>query len=442
MALRTTVATDTPSRTTNLPTAGGFTWCGWVSLSVDRNSTSNPFSYGPNTAAQKAMETDATGTKLNLWDGTNLTAMVTDMQVGMWYHLAFSWNGSVMVGYVNGLIEATSPSTATNPSTKIYFGNSVSNEFINGRLAHYRIWNAVLSQQEIAKEMRSTVPVRTASLNSWYPLDNLATHLLEAGGNGRGRREYDLTAGASAATTEGGPALFSPVRRNLKPTKKRSTGTLFTQALTATLSFVGAESNLTKKTLTAALSFVGAQNRAITRSLTATLNFVGAITKRTSRALTGGLSFSGAFSASHVFSVALTATLSFAGTMTKRTSRSLTGGLSFVGSCLKRTSRAYTATLSFVGGCVKQTQRAYGATLSFVGALATLLIHGGGTLYTIAFTATLSFTGALAKRASLAFDGTLGTSGSGIGRDIILVLDSARTRLAKRLSAFLYTLLD
>lgn len=237
-------------------------------------------------------------------------------------------------------------------------------------------------------------------------------------------------------------------------------GRAFTQALTGTLSFVGAETNRTSKVMTGALSFVGAQSRAIAHGLTATLNFVGATAKRTSRALTGGLSFVGAFTASHLFVVALTATLSFVGAQAKQTNKSLTATLSFIGACAKftqraltatlnftgsvakRTQRALTATLNFVGSLAKLTRRALTATLDFVGVLATALGHAGGTLYTITFTATVSFVGAIGKRANLSFDGTLGTSGSGIGRDIILVLDNARTRLAKRLSAYLYSLLD
>ena len=66
-------------------------------------------------------------------------------------------------------------------------------------------------------------------------------------------------------------------------------GTLFSQSLTAGLSFVGAVSNSTSRAFTAALSFVGAQRKVVARALSAALSFVGAIAKSLIPAATGTL---------------------------------------------------------------------------------------------------------------------------------------------------------
>lgn len=194
------------------------------------------------------------------------------------------------------------------------------------------------------------------------------------------------------------------------------TGTVHTSALTAGLSFTGVIQNRTARTLTAGLSFTGAFKKSTARTLTAGLSFTGNFVKRTFRALTGGLSFTGVFNASHLFVVALTAGLSFTGNFIKRTSKNLSGALSFTGSIskfvargmtaalsftgafTKRTTRSFTAGLSYTSTFIKKTAKAFTGGVSFIGAIAAVLSHGGGTLYTLALTASLSFTGAITKR--------------------------------------------
>ena len=89
-------------------------------------------------------------------------------------------------------------------------------------------------------------------------------------------------------------------------TVQSSAGTAYTQALTASLAFVGAISKRITRNNPAGLSFVGATSKVISRAQTASLALSGAVTKTLARILAAAtLSFSGALLAaknSHVYS--------------------------------------------------------------------------------------------------------------------------------------------
>lgn len=92
-------------------------------------------------------------------------------------------------------------------------------------------------------------------------------------------------------------------------------GTVFTQALTGGLSFVGAQAKLTSIPQAATLSFSGNIAKRASRTLTGALSFVGSIRKFTTKSsFTGALSFVGAFIASHTFIKIFTASLGFTAT--------------------------------------------------------------------------------------------------------------------------------
>jgi len=99
------------------------------------------------------------------------------------------------------------------------------------------------------------------------------------------------TAGTSASAVNS-LVLDAPsgaVSQLTTPVFTAAGGTLFSQSLTAGLSFVGAVSNSTSRAFTAALSFVGAQRKVVARALSAALSFVGAIAKSLIPAATGTL---------------------------------------------------------------------------------------------------------------------------------------------------------
>lgn len=185
-AIRCNSASDAFTATTNLPTNTSFTMMGWFNIITDRNAATSFLNYGEHASLnEKTLETNADGTTLLLWDdsdgvsGTNLTA-------GKWYHLAFTYNDTNGLVYVNGVLDITNPTT-TEPTTTMRIGNSPASEFLNGRFSCVKIWSVVLTAGEIANEMNHCRPLRTDSLNRWMPTTNnvLASDALDKSGNGR-----------------------------------------------------------------------------------------------------------------------------------------------------------------------------------------------------------------------------------------------------------------
>lgn len=210
MAIRFDASAEVASRTANLPTNNAFTMMCWAMLSADRNAASTFFHYGQSTGAgantDKTLETTSDGTTLSIWDGFD-SVSGTNLSVGVWYHLAMTFDGANAKAYVNAVLDITNPQTSL-PLTSIRFGNDSAgdNEWLNGLIHGIKIWSAVLTQVEIQQEMQQIVPVRLASLNSWYPCEgNLSAMLQEGGRQYPGRVENVLTAGGTLAYEQGPP---------------------------------------------------------------------------------------------------------------------------------------------------------------------------------------------------------------------------------------------
>ena len=160
-------------------------------------------------------------------------------------------------------------------------------------------------------------------------------------------------------------------------TRKTITG-----LIAATLSFVGtlAFVNVFKKALTATLSFTGAQTRVITKAITGGLSFTGAQTRKTIIKLTGAtLGFSGIVVSRIVLNKALTAVLSFSGASTNRTNKVFTAGLTLTGSITRTIRKKIAGTLSFTGITGRLIPKLLTASLSFTGGITSVT----GTLHDV-----------------------------------------------------------
>lgn len=117
-------------------------------------------------------------------DGARAAGQVA---TGAWAHFAFAYDGSG-VGNANrlflykdgvGLTETfvgTVPASLTSNTDAFQVGvgeiAATPTVFTDGKFAHLRLWSAVLTAGEIAQEMNSYRPVRTANLVLWSPYDD------------------------------------------------------------------------------------------------------------------------------------------------------------------------------------------------------------------------------------------------------------------------------
>ena len=202
MAVRLDAAADTLTRTVNLPTVTAFTMMGWFRIVVDRNDYSGFLHRGDTFGHALIVITGADGLRLEYYDSDAVGGLVgTTLVLGTWYHIAFTRSGDTRTVYLNGVVDMQDTTgTPTVTDTQMTFGNSFDSEFLNGRAAAIKVYDAVLTATEILAESRQYAPVRWANLNGWYPLLDTATDQDDFSGNGNA-----LTVGGTLATEEGPP---------------------------------------------------------------------------------------------------------------------------------------------------------------------------------------------------------------------------------------------
>ena len=92
----------------------------------------------------------------------NDTTAGTQLQTGVWYHAAFVYDLATQEQriYLNGQLDGTGaerpPLTGT---AELHIGRFVENNFLDGTLDEFRIWNRALSQAEIQQHMHEVVGI-------------------------------------------------------------------------------------------------------------------------------------------------------------------------------------------------------------------------------------------------------------------------------------------
>jgi hypothetical protein len=219
MAVRFDASGDRVTWTGTAPTpSSGITITCWVYVSVNRSDFSTMIrlhgSGGATTVINVAMDSGGLLPCLFTAGGTSNGPQSTT--VGTWARIATTVTGTASNVYVAlGAAGATQSQVGTvgsNAAVSPVSGYTLGgrspvdpDEWLNGRLAHVRLWSTVLTQSEIEAEWASASPMRTSLLFADYPLSD-AGDLLDHSGNSR-----HLTAGSTSVTTEDGPPISTAV---------------------------------------------------------------------------------------------------------------------------------------------------------------------------------------------------------------------------------------
>jgi hypothetical protein len=186
MSTRFDAAGDYLYRAASAPTgtSTGYTWMGWVYLSVDRNATGGiAFLYNSVPNAWIGLYVDASGTDLRR-DISGNTGAVESLSTGTWYHLCVTYQGSTCKVYINGSLDTTASTSSSVAGATLVMGDNGAGAWINGRLAGVKIWNAVLSDAEVAAEYPYYDDIKGGA---WavYPMEQSGSRTNDVSGNGR-----------------------------------------------------------------------------------------------------------------------------------------------------------------------------------------------------------------------------------------------------------------
>jgi len=210
MAVRFDAATD--AYTSSVVPSGAFTCTCWVQLVSDLNYYSPVWGVFNGTGVYRYLGTNSDGTTLTFFgqggSGSNVTG--PNMVVGTWYRVGLVVNGTNVTMYHGTAAGTLTTATGTAGTAAVnefrIGGSTFTDEVLNGRVAAMKLWQAVLTPDEIAAELAQYQPLRTANLLRYHPFLNAET--VDYSGNGN-----NLTVGSTATVTEDGPPIpWGPAR--------------------------------------------------------------------------------------------------------------------------------------------------------------------------------------------------------------------------------------
>jgi hypothetical protein len=215
VAARSDAATDRVTLSSAPPMAT-ITIAGWARIEAASAGSFNPIARfhvnSGDTSSWIVGFKGANGRTPSVYSPSNATGIsAAEQALSTYVYVAATLSGTaaqLLYGNTPGSLTKVTGTVAAGgtPDRITFFGRSAADgsEWLNGILAHWRIWTAVLSDSEIAAESQSADPVRTSGL--WSDWDFAAAALTDGSGNGR-----NLTAGSTALTAATDPALSTTI---------------------------------------------------------------------------------------------------------------------------------------------------------------------------------------------------------------------------------------
>lgn len=196
MPVRFDASADRLLRTASLPSYNSaYTAMGWVYLVSDLNATVTIFAIDDNIDDIDAINLGSDGVTLQLGvvvGGVSTGPSGTTLSTGTWYHVAIVRASATDCRlYLNGALDIgpdTRDVSGRSAATRLEWGAfaSVNLSRFDGRVAAIKIWDAALSAEEVAAEVRSIRPQRLANLNGWWPcFPGAGERARDYSGNGR-----------------------------------------------------------------------------------------------------------------------------------------------------------------------------------------------------------------------------------------------------------------
>ena len=402
MAIRFNASGESLSRSR---LAGAKTVMAWIYISTDRNDYTGFFGLG----STEVVATTGTGTTILFYDGS-IERTGTNLTAATWYHLAYSSQGDTInddwAVYLNGAtdISHTGRSLAS-AGTNMYLGNDEFDEWLNGRLAHVKIWNAQLTQAEIQQEMYTIRPQRYANLWCWMPMiETASSRDNEWSGSGNTWTEN------GTLSDEDGPPISWGVAPWVVPfVATGGGGTTYYSTPAGSMAPSGAQTRRTSKTPAGSVTPAGVTSRLTSKTPAGSVTPTGATSRRTSKYPAGALGLAGALAAVRTVLASVGGALAPAGSLARSTAKGLAGSVGLAGALVRSTAKSLAGALGLAGALATQLvggviEQAVGGTLALAGTLARAT--------SITVSGTLAPAGSIARQIGKSLAGALGLAGS------------------------------
>lgn len=202
-----------------------YTWMAWVDLVSDTNNWGTIWTAigGADISSTEedwlGFDIDGTTIRIEAWAGSVGTGISgSSMTVGTPAHVTITRESATRIrGYLNGTtwgsVDVTVSSRAATQRELI---GKIASNASPIRLTAIKCWQAALTAEEIATEMKSVRPLRLANLHSWHPAiaSDLTTALKDFSGNGRDWSDQGTLSVASQTppvSWGAGPVVVLPV---------------------------------------------------------------------------------------------------------------------------------------------------------------------------------------------------------------------------------------
>jgi hypothetical protein len=437
--------------TANLPSTTNFTMMAWFRTSVGAVLRGL---YG----SQVVQFRITSGEALVIRVGSTNVTVLTGIATGVWYWTAIvSSSATNRVGYVSaglGAITQATNTTSNSTATSYLVVGAATNTGSNpceSEIAAIKIWNAVLTLDELRAERDSFEPKRRANLNRWTPCWSAsdvrdygplqsnwtANGTIVTGVNPPIRyrrltpRRAKVVGGGSftvsvAGTLTSAGAVLKTASRRFPATLTPSAAVLRSaqKGLSASLASAGAISRQPQRTVGGALTMAGALIRGATlvrtgvvapaaalsrlaqKTLTGALASAGGLAQAVSRRLLGALTPTGSATVTKQIQIALAGALASAGSLARQVQRRIGGTVASSGTLVRSATRIFTGAVASAGSVVQAVSRRIGGALASAGSLTvTKQIQ-------MALAGALASAGTLARQAQRALSGTVASSGA------------------------------
>jgi hypothetical protein len=210
MAWRSDGTTDELSISSGFPNVSPLTMMGWFYITAMSLDVSSIMEY---VGADSYMYVRARsgGDTLSFYSLVNGNSSGSALSTGIWYHIALTNAGAGSnnaLVYLNGTLNISAKgmdSSIFGTPSILRYNNSQIQEYWNGRSAAIKIWESVLTPDQILQEMDFYTPITNyPSLYCWTP-GILSTDLLDHSGG-----VHNWTAGGTLVEEDGPPIAWEP----------------------------------------------------------------------------------------------------------------------------------------------------------------------------------------------------------------------------------------